>query len=242
MSNNIALSIVLPVYNEAGGIVILVREIVDVLASDLNTDGEIIVVDDVSEDNSATVVETAAGKITNRYPGNAVDIRIVRLPSHSGQSRALMTGFSAARGDLIVSMDADGQYDPRDIPRFLDAMKRFDMACGIRRIRSDGIARKACSVVANGFRNILTGDSIADAGCTFRIMRKECLPALLPLDGRLDGCEFFFHPLALRKKGFRVGEMEVAHRPRAAGKSNYRLVRGRMLRGLKACIKAGGVL
>jgi glycosyltransferase involved in cell wall biosynthesis len=242
MADNVALSVVLPVYNEAGGIVILIREIVDVLVSDFNIRSEIVVVDDASEDGSATIVETATGPIANRYPGNTVDIRVVRQPGHSGQSRALMAGFAAARGDLIVSMDADGQYDPRDIPRFLDAMKKCEMVCGIRRTRSDGIVRKVCSVIANRVRNTLTGDSIADAGCTFRMMRKECLPALQPLDGRLDGCEFFFHPLALRKKGFRVGEIRVTHRPRAAGKSNYRLVRGRMMRGLKACVKAGWLL
>ncbi|MBN1307039.1 MAG: glycosyltransferase family 2 protein [Chitinispirillaceae bacterium] len=246
MGNDVAVSIVLPVHNEAPCIEGLIREIVEVVTMFTGKVSEIIVIDDVSDDGSAAIVEKIAGKIdrhrTVAPPLHGGGLRLVKLAVRSGQSRALITGFSAARGSLIVSMDADGQYDPGDIPRLIDKMREFDMVCGIRRSRSDGFLRKACSVVANGFRNIVTGDSVADAGCTFRVMRKECIPSLLPFDGKLAGCEFFFHPLMVRKKGFRVGEIEVAHRPRASGKSNYRLMRGRFLRGVRACIRARKML
>jgi dolichol-phosphate mannosyltransferase len=237
-----ALSIVLPVYNEAGNLGELIRGIIDVCSRDTGLPGEIVVVDDASDDGSAGIVDGIAEHL--RHPRGApesnapVEVRGIRLDTRTGQARALMTGFAAARGDLIASMDADGQYDPRDLPRLLAAMDGCDMVCGVRRRRADGLARKCCSIAANTVRNLITGDSTSDAGCTFRIMRRPCLELLRTHDGELAGCEFFFHPLMVRRKGLRVGEIEVAHRRRAAGASKYRLVRGRLLRGLVASIRA----
>ncbi len=244
MTGKFTVSIILPMHNEASGIASLICEI----ARTFNNTGycgiEIIVVDDASVDGSAKKAEAAAADFLrqkNLY-GNIADIRIIRLPSRRGQSAALTEGFSAARGELIVSMDADGQYDPTNIPAFIKAAERFDMVCGVRRFRKDGFARKVCSVVANRVRNIMTGDSITDAGCTFRIMRRDCLDHILAFDNKLYGCEFFFHPLILRRKGFSIGQIPVTHRSRTSGKSKYRLIRGRAVRGIKACFKAAWLL
>ena len=166
------------------------------------------------------------------------EIRILSQPVRSGQSAALMRGLAEASGELIVSMDADRQYDPADIPKMLDMMTGFDMVCGVRKSRADGLLRLLCSRIANMFRNLVTADSTRDSGCIFRIMRRECISAFLPAQGKLYGCEFFFHPLFARKRGFRVGEVEVQHRTRSGGKSHYRLIRGRIGRGIMACFKA----
>ena len=239
MQPNIALSIVLPVYNEAKGIGILMKEISAVFEKSLPKPGEIIIVDDASNDTSVTVIEEIARELTHlQRHASPVEITLITQPDHRGQSQALMNGLAAARGDLIVSLDADGQHDPADIPRFVEKMDAFDMICGVRKNRADGSARMSYSKIGNALRNRLTGDSTKDAGCTFRIMRKTCVAALLPFKERLFECEFFFHPLILRRKGFRVVEMEVSHRPRLAGKSKYKLVRGRALRGLYACMRA----
>jgi dolichol-phosphate mannosyltransferase len=242
MAHDIALSIVLPVRNEASCVGVVLREIIAVFEQSLPKPGEIIVIDDASRDASIKVVEAAVKDAASRRglfdPSGGVKVSHFILPEQCGQSQALMKGLLAARGELIVSMDADGQYDPYDIPRFLGKMTALDMLCGVRKNRKDTIARILFSRVGNAFRNRITNDSIKDAGCTLRVMRKSCVPALAPYQGTLYGNEFFFHPLILRKRGFRVNETEVSHRPRLAGKSNYNLFRGRALRGLLACMKA----
>ncbi len=246
MHTEIAISIVLPVHNEEENIGELLKEIVDVFKNNIQNPYEIIVVDDASDDMSIAEVEKVIHEIHDaaceENPCNSMTIRLVRLPTLSGQARALIEGFSVAQGNLIISMDSDGQYNPSDIPCFIEKMDAFDMVCGIRSKRRDGLARLLCSKIANTFRNWVTGDCIKDAGCTFRIMRKQCSTALRLFTGKLYGCEFFFHPLIIRCNGFRVGEINIAHRRRLAGKGNYKLLRGRLLRGLVACIKVRKLL
>lgn len=246
MHTEIAISIVLPVHNEEENIGALLKEIVGVFQNNIQDSYEIIVVDDASDDMSVAEVEKVIHEIHDAaYEENSrtsMTIRLVRLPALSGQARALIEGFSVAQGNLIISMDSDGQYDPSDIPCFIEKMDLFDMVCGIRSKRRDSPARLLCSKIANTFRNRVTGDCIKDAGCTFRIMRKRCSAALSPFTGKLYGCEFFFHPLIIRCNGFRVGEINIAHRRRHAGTSNYNLLRGRLLRGFAACIKVRKLL
>lgn len=245
MINNFAVSIVLPVRNESGCIAELLREIIDVCVRDIRVTAEIIVVDDASDDDSATIVDTIASEVNCPIKqDNTIKpfIRLIRHAVRVGQSGTLMEGFVAAQGEIIVSMDADGQFDPGEIPRLLESMDSCDMVCGIRHHRRDGLIRKSCSVIANSFRNLITGDSLTDAGCTYRSMRRNCVRFLLPFQGKLSGCEFFFHPLILRKAGFRICEIDVNHRPRAAGESNYRLIRGRMGRGLRASFEVRKLL
>jgi dolichol-phosphate mannosyltransferase len=246
MQREIALSIVLPVHNEAPCLGGVLREIVAVFEKSLPKPGEVIVVDDASRDASVEVVEAVVkdaglGKGL-ADPAGRVMLSHLILPDQCGQSQALMKGLTAADGELIVSLDADAQYDPSDVPRLLEKMAGLDMLCGVRKNRKDTVARILFSRIGNAFRNRVTGDSTKDAGCTLRLMRKSCVPALAFYQGKLFGTEFFFHPLILRRKGFRVGETDVSHRPRVAGKSNYKLVRGRALRGFLACLRARQLL
>jgi glycosyltransferase involved in cell wall biosynthesis len=240
------ISIVLPVHNEENNIGVLLKKIVAVFKSIILKPYEIIVVDDASDDKSMAVIEKFKKELnssTHRNgPSLLINLHILAQQVRSGQSKALMRGIVAAQGAFIITMDADLQHYPADIPRLLEKMDTFDMVCGIRKNRSDGQARLICSKIANAFRNRITGDSIADSGCTFRIMRKECIPAILSIGNSLFGCEFFFHPLFVRRRGFRVGEAEVSHRQRTAGKSNYKLMRGRLIRGIMACIRARRLL
>jgi dolichol-phosphate mannosyltransferase len=243
---DIDISVVLPVHNEENSIGLLLSEIALVFETTVRRPYEIIVVDDSSDDASVAVIEKFAdGRCIDR-PGESrsflANFELLSQPVRAGQARALMRGMEAARGGVIVTMDADMQHDPADIFRFLEAMEKFDMVCGVRKSRSDGRARLVCSKIANAFRNLITGDSIADSGCTFRALRRECLPAFAGTDGRLFGCEFFFHPLFARRKGFCVGEIDINHRPRRGGRSNYQLMRGRFLRGMAACFRARKLL
>jgi dolichol-phosphate mannosyltransferase len=234
------LSIVLPVHNEESTIGVLLEEIADIFQEKIRKYYEILVIDDASDDNSALVAQKASANLgLSRFFVNAV---CLSQSVRSGQSAALMRGISAAKGELIITMDADLQHDPADIARLLEKIDKYDMVCGIRRKRNDGTARLLCSKIANAFRNWITGDSTIDSGCTFRIFRKECVPVILRLEGRLFGCELLFYPLFIRRSGFRVGQLSVAHRKRTSGSSNYRLIRGRLLRGIGASLKARKLL
>jgi len=240
------ISIVLPVHNEEKNIGVLLAEIASVFENNIRKSYEIITIDDASDDTSIAVAEKFRNEKSCSSCADSFllpdNIHIFSQPFRSGQSKALMRGMTTAKGALIVTMDADLQHDPSDIPKLLEKMDSYDMICGIRKGRSDGIARLLCSKIANAFRNMITGDSISDSGCTFRIMRKECVAACMPIDGKLFGCEFLFHPLFVRRRGFRVGETVVSHRLRSAGKSNYKLIRGRFLRGIAACIRVRKIL
>lgn len=239
------ISIVLPVHNEEKNIGVLLNEIAAVFESTIRRPYEIIVVDDGSDDASLSAVDDV-GKAFERTADGPdrlpVTLHVESNKVRLGQSRSLLCGINRSRGNIIVTMDADLQHDPADIPVLLEKMGTFDMVCGIRKSRSDGRARLVCSTIANGFRNWITGDSITDSGCTFRAMRKACIPAILPIGSGLYGCEFFFHPLFVRRSGFSVGETPVNHRQRASGKSNYKLMRGRFMRGIAACIRVRKLL
>lgn len=240
MQKETELSIILPVHNEENAIGPLLREILSILHTAIPLNTEIIIVNDASTDGSVREIEQI--DCCSSVPENATCedtpiIRLFSLTSSSGQTRALQTGFSRSRGKLILSMDGDGQHDPDDIPGLIKMMATYDMVCGVRKRRADGLARVICSKIANGFRNVITGDCIKDAGCTFRIMRRECLDCLAVFSDKSISYDFFFHPLFIRSGGFRVGETSITHRKRIASRSNYYLVRGRLLSGLIDCIK-----
>jgi dolichol-phosphate mannosyltransferase len=234
------ISVVVPVHNEEGNIGRLIGEIIGVLERNNRYPFEIIVVDDASTDRSAEAARAAAPEA--EAAGRPVRLTIIAMPARAGQSEALMTGIEAAAGALIVTMDADLQHDPADIPRLIGELGKQDMVCGVRKNRRDGLARMFCSRAANSFRNLLTGDRTLDSGCTFRVMRSTCVPLLRPLRGQLFGCEYFFHPLTLRYNGCKVKEYAITHRERTSGKSNYRLIRGRAIMGLMASLKIRRVL
>lgn len=211
----------LPCFDEAGNIESLLREIHEVLKP-LGRTFEILVVDDCSVDDTAAVAE----RVTVTLP----EVRVLRHSSNCGQSAALGTGFRAARGSLILTLDGDGQNDPVSIPDLFAALGDADVVCGVRRERHDSAPRKFASWIGNSFRRLVTRDPTTDAGCNFRLIRKEAL-AELPI---FNGMHRWMGAL-LRYQGFRVVEQDVRSRARRAGVSKYKnLERG--IRGVFDCL------
>ncbi len=199
-------SVVLPVYNERVNLEPLVREIVSALGT---RSREVLAVDDGSTDGSLEELL----RLRATYP----TLRVVALAGHMGQSAAFAAGFDAAVGDLVVTMDADGQNDPADVPGLLDRLEDDCAAVvGYRVRRSDSRWRRLQSVIANGVRNWLTGDRVRDTGCSLKVMRRVAVLGL----PRFDGMHRFY-PTLIRLGGGRVVEAPVSHRPRRSGASKY---------------------
>ncbi|OPY67421.1 MAG: Undecaprenyl-phosphate 4-deoxy-4-formamido-L-arabinose transferase [Syntrophorhabdus sp. PtaU1.Bin002] len=128
-------------------------------------------------------------------------------------------GFQNTVGDIIATLDGDGQNDPADIPRLITLLQEHnaDMVNGVRSKRNDSFVRKISSRIANGFRNWVTGDNITDVGCALRVFRSRCVKRI-PV---FKGMHRFF-PTLVRIQGFsRIIESPVNHRPRTRGKTKY---------------------
>jgi dolichol-phosphate mannosyltransferase len=205
----VELSVVIPVYNEEDNLPLLWPELRGVLEQ-MAVSFEVLFVDDGSRDRSAEIIR--AMRETDAR------VRLVRLKANAGETAATDAGFKAARGQRVVTMDADLQNDPHDIPALVQRLELWDAVTGWRVARGDGdsIVRRISSRLANRTRNWLSGESIHDSGCTFRAFRRECLRGLVLYRG--------FHrfiPTLLRLRGYRVVEVPVRHRPRRFGQSKY---------------------
>lgn len=215
-------SCILPVYNEEGCLRPLLDELTAVL-NELGRPSEIICVDDCSRDGSLDLL--------TRLHADHARLRLVRHTRNQGQSAAFATGFHVAQGQILVTMDADMQHDPADIPRLLRALTpEIDMVCGIRANRRDNWIKRVSSQLANRFRDMVSGDRISDAGCTFRALRRTALPELLVFNGMHR-----FLPTLLRCRGLTVIELPINHRPRISGVSKYG-IGNRLWRGLLDCV------
>lgn len=200
-------SIVAPVYNERDNL----RPLVDELLAVLRPAGrsfEILLVDDGSSDGSTETIGTLAAE----HP----EVRGVHFKSNRGQTAAFDAGFKAARGAVVVTIDADLQNDPRDIPALLTALSGFDAAVGYRAERRDTTVRRWSSKLANAVRNKLSGDDIIDTGCSLKAFRAESLSSIKLWNGMHR-----FLPTLIKIEGGRVVQIPVHHRPRLAGTSKY---------------------
>jgi glycosyltransferase involved in cell wall biosynthesis len=201
------LSIVIPVRNELESIGPLLEELRAALPR-TGRDYEIVLVDDASTDGSADRIREEA----RRDPR----VRSLALERWSGQSSAVAAGIARARGEVIVTLDADLQYDPTDLPRLLDALENADVVSGIRRRRQDSWLRRLSSRVGNSARRIVLGDPVTDIGCSFKAYRREALEGL-PL---FAGAHRFLPALCVFR-GARLIEVPITHRPRRFGVSKY---------------------
>lgn len=217
----IALSVILPCYNEAECVSQLTAELEAVL-NQLELSSEVLFINDASTDGTLDILNL----LQQQYPR----VRVLSHALRCGQSAGQATGFRYARGKLIVTMDADSQNDPRDIPRLLEALQQADAVTGIRRRRHDTRTKRIASRLANAFRNVVTRDQISDAGCAYRALRRDALYELPIFDGLHR-----FLPTLLRMQGFRVLELGITHRPRSGGVSKYG-IRDRLWRGLLDCL------
>ena len=203
------LSAVVPVFDERDNLEALVAE----LQSRLNETGrtwEMVLVDDGSTDGSAELLD--------RLAGERAGLRVLHFGRNAGQTAAFDAGFKAARGDVVITLDADLQNDPADIPRLLGALESgaYGAAVGYRVKREDTVVRRLSSRIANGIRNRLSGDDIIDTGCSLKAFRREALSGVKLFTGMHR-----FLPTLLRMEGFAVVQVPVGHRPRRAGTSKY---------------------
>jgi glycosyltransferase involved in cell wall biosynthesis len=210
------LSVVVPVYNEQENILLLIEEIHDALRP-LGKSYELVLVDDGSRDESYPILARAAQSDTA--------LTLVRFRRNFGQTPAMQAGLDAARGRVIVMMDADLQNDPHDIGRMLDKLDEgYDMVAGWRKDRQDAfINRKLPSMLANRLISATTQVKLHDYGCTLKAMRADLAKQL-----RLYGEMHRFIPAVAAFIGARIVEMPVNHRARRFGVSKYGI--GRTLR------------
>jgi len=207
VDSRIYLSVVVPVYDEVDNIEPLHREIDAALAT---SEGgvEFIYVDDGSRDGSGERLLELAKRDQR--------VRVIRFDGNHGQSAALDAGFRAVEGEFTVTLDADLQNDPADIPRMLEVLDRADVVNGVRMGRRDSLVRKISSRIANGFRNWITRESVTDVGCSLRVMRSSYLRKVKLYRGMHR-----FLPTLLRMEGATVIEVPVSHRIRRHGVSKY---------------------
>jgi glycosyltransferase involved in cell wall biosynthesis len=214
-------SVILPVYNEEGNVGPLISEIRNALTP-LGKPFEILAVDDCSRDGSL-------GALRRLQPTHP-ELRIVRHRLNSGQSAAFASGMRRARGNIFITLDADGQNDPADLPRLIAALTEgVSAVVGVRARREDSTLRRLSSRVANGYRDWITGVRVRDAGCFLRVLRREAALEL-PV---FNGLHRFVVTL-LRYQGHAVAEIEVNHRPRLTGQSKYG-IGNRLWRGIRDC-------
>jgi glycosyltransferase involved in cell wall biosynthesis len=188
----VEVSFVIPAYNEAASL-----EELGAAVEKAGISAEVIVVDDGSTDGTASFAA-------------------IRFAANRGKSAAVAAGFAAARGRVVVLLDADLQNDPADAPRLLAALEDADLACGVRTARHDSRSKRWASRLANGFRRFVVKDRFRDVGCGFQAWRRDAALKLPRFDG--------FHrwaPVLAEIEGFTVVEVEVAHRPRLHGRSHY---------------------
>ncbi len=211
--NDPAVSVVVPVFNEAPNVQRLVDAVRDVLGP--GGRWELLLVDDGSTDGTA---ELAA-----RLAENDPNLRLLGLARNYGQTAALQAGFDHARGRVLVSMDGDLQNDPRDIPRLVDKLEEgFDLVAGYREKRQDRwLTRKLPSRAANGIIRWITGVPIRDNGCSLKAYRREVVERM----ELYSDMHRFIPAVAAATAGARITEVPVRHHPRRAGESKYGLSR-----------------
>ncbi len=215
------LSIIVPIYNEEHNVRVLHEQIVKVMEEN-SYDFEIIFINDGSTDNSLEIMK-------GLRPLNIINFR-----KNFGQTAAMDAGFKIAKGDYLITLDGDLQNDPQDIPKMIKHLEDsdVDIVSGWRKNRKDSFSKRFVSRVANYLRGIMIVDGIHDSGCTLKVYKKECFNNL-----NLYGEMHRFIPALLQIKGFKVGEVVVAHRPRVADQTKYGF--SRTVKGLLDMLSVG---
>jgi len=208
------ISVVIPMRNEAQN----VDELCSELTSSLSAFGrpyEIVAIDDGSGD--------ATFELLTRWQAKDTRFRVIRFRRNFGQTAAFAAGFAHARGRYIVTMDGDGQNDPRDIPGMVDAAEKgpFDIVCGWRKVRKDPfLSRRLPSMIANRIISFTTGIKLNDYGCSLKVFRADVVKPL-----KLYGEMHRFLPAIASEYGVSIAERVVNHRARLHGASKYGISR-----------------
>lgn len=209
MGSQLELSVVLPIFNEAQSLPALFESLTSVLDAGRYR-YEILAIDDGSRDGSREVLAA----IAQTHPA----VRVIEFARNYGQTAALMAGFDSAVGEIVVTLDADLQNDPEDIPRLIEKLNEgYDVVSGWRVDRQDAaFSRKLPSRIANLLISRISGVTLNDYGCTLKAYRQDVMQGV-----RLYGEMHRFIPIYASWMGARVVEMPVRHHPRRYGKSNY---------------------
>ena len=206
------ISIVVPVLNEWESLPQLHKELTDVLR-DVGKSYEIVIVDDGSDDGSVELARDLVAK------DDAVIL--IELRRRFGKATALQAGFKVSRGEIVITLDADLQDDPKEIPRFLEALDNdYDLVSGWKKDRKDPLAKTIPSKFFNFVTSRMSGLKLRDFNCGFKAYRREVIEDL-----NVYGELYRYIPVVVHAKGFRVGEIAVSHRERQFGKSKYGLER-----------------
>ena len=206
------ISVVVPLRNEEASLGPLLAELRAVL-DPLDQAWEVIFVDDGSTDGSFAAL--------TRLHAQHENVRVVRLRRNFGKAAALAAGFEQAAGDVVVTMDGDGQDDPREIPRLLAKLEEgFDLVSGWKARRRDSVARRLFSKLFNSVTSRVSGVRLHDMNCGLKAYRAPVVHAL-----NLYGELHRFIPVLAHYEGYRVAELPVNHRARAHGRSRYGLER-----------------
>lgn len=213
MSNAPALSIVVPAYNEVESLPALVDRTVAAVATLGGVSWELILVDDGSTDGTTALMRRLATDV----PG----VRAVVLRRNFGKSAALMAGFEESRGEIVITMDADLQDDPAEIPAFVATIESgYDLVCGWKRDRQDPFEKRIASRFFNAVVRKASGVDLHDSNCGFKAYRRWCVRAL-----QIRGNQHRYIPAILSWCGAKIAEIPVRHHPRTTGKSKYGMSR-----------------
>ncbi len=202
---------VIPVYNEEKGLGMLFDRLVPVMEG-MHRDYEVVLVDDGSSDNSLEILKARASE----------KIRIVELTRNYGQHAAVFAGFESSTGQIVITMDADLQNPPEEIPRLVDTMEEgnYEVVGTVRQARKDSIFRKLPSRVVNGWARKITGVNLNDWGCMLRAYRREVVDMMVKSQEHST-----FIPALAMTFAKNVTEIEVAHEERFAGESKYSIAK-----------------
>ena len=205
-------SVIIPVYNEEASLPVLLSR-VTAACEFLPQDYEVILIDDGSHDGSTEIISEAAANSDSKLVG-------VLLNRNYGQHAAIMAGFETAKGDLVITLDADLQNPPEEIPRLVEAaMQGYDVVGTVRRNRQDSWFRKTASRLINKSVQKATGVHMSDYGCMLRAYRRHIIDAMLCCQERST-----FIPILANSFARRTIELEVGHAERAHGESKYGLM------------------
>ncbi len=208
MADSVYISLIIPAFNEKECIEGTVKEAYDVLKG-MGKSFEVIVINDGSTDETPDILD--------RLRKDMPELKVLDLIPQSGQSAGFGAGFSNAKGEVVVLMDADGQNDPADIPDLVSRLDKCDICCGWRKNRQDTWSRNTGSKLANAIRGGLLGDGIIDTGCSLKAFKSDFVKDL-PMD--LKGMHRFL-PALVQMRGARVDQVPVNHRERQGGTSKY---------------------
>ena len=203
---SLRITLVIPLYNEEANLPVLYQELVRAMKDLI---WEVLFVDDGSTDAGLGILRGLAD--------NDPRVRFLSFAENRGQSAAFAAGFAEATGDVLVTLDADLQNDPADIPRMIEIYQQgWDMVIGRRSRRHDTAVKRAASRFANAVRNALTNENITDTGCSLKVMRASMARKLAMFRGMHR-----FLPTLMKMEGAKVAEVDVNHRPRLHGVSKY---------------------